>query len=76
MSCLNSTNKNRRINCLKYKNIDLTKENKEKTLQLEEVKVLNEQLVNDLDKALTQGVKCRKKASKKKKKKKKQHKKK
>ena len=46
MSCLNTRNINKRIGRVKNKNIDLTKENEEKTLQLEEVKVFNEQLVS------------------------------
>ena len=45
LSHLNTRNVNKRINQAKNKNIDLTKENEKKTLQLEEVKVLNEQLV-------------------------------
>ena len=60
LSRLNTRNVNKRISHVKNKNIDLTKENEEKTLQLEEVKVLNEQLVKDLDKALAEGVKYRK----------------
>ena len=60
MSNLNTRNVSRRISHVKNKNIDLTRENEEKTLQLEEVKVLNEQLVKDLDKALAEGVKYRK----------------
>ena len=60
LSRLNTRNVNKRISRVKNKNIDLTKENEEKTLQLEEVKVLNEQLVKDLDKALAEGVKYRK----------------
>ena len=46
LSCLNTRNVNQRISSVKNKNIDLTKENEEKTLQLEEVKVFNEQLVS------------------------------
>ena len=45
LSCLNTRNVNKRINHIKNKNINLTKENEKKTLQLEEVKVLNEQLM-------------------------------
>ena len=45
LSHLNTRNVNKRISQAKNKNIDLTKENEKKTLQLEEVKVLNEQLV-------------------------------
>ena len=63
LSHLNTRNVNKRISRIKNKNIDLTKENKEKALQLEEFKVLNEQLVKNLDKALAEGVKYRKKAS-------------
>ena len=63
LSHLNTRNVNKRISRIKNKNIDLTKENEEKALQLEEFKVLNEQLVKDLDKALAEGVKYRKKAS-------------
>ena len=44
LSHLNTKNVNKRISNRKNKNIDLTKKN-EKKLQLEEVKVLNEQLV-------------------------------
>ena len=61
LSHLNTRNVNKRISRIKNKNIDLTKENEEKALQLEEFKVLNEQLVKDLDKALAEGVKYRKK---------------
>ena len=46
LSHLNTRNVNQRISSIKNKNIDLTKENEEKTLQLEEVKVFNEQLVS------------------------------
>ena len=60
LSRLNTRKVNKRISRVKNKSIDLTKENKEKTLQLEGVKVLNEQLVKDLDKALAEGVKYRK----------------
>ena len=42
---------------MKNKNIDLTRENEEKALQLTEFKVLNEQLVKNLDKALAERVK-------------------
>ena len=42
---------------MKNKNIVLTKENEEKALQLAEFKVVNEQLVKDLDKPLVEGVK-------------------
>ena len=52
-------NVNKRFSRIKNKNIDLTKENEEKTWQLEGVKILNEELVKDLDKALAEGVKCR-----------------
>ena len=44
LSHLNTKNVNKRVSNIKNKNIDLTKKN-EKNLQLEEVKVLNEQLV-------------------------------
>ena len=60
LSRLNTRKVNKRISRVNNKSIDLTKENKEKTLQLEGVKVLNEQLVKDLDKALAEGVKYRK----------------
>ena len=63
LSHLNTRNVNKRISRIKNKNIDLTKENEEKALQLAEFKVLNEQLVKDLDKALAEAVKYRKKAS-------------
>ena len=63
LSRLNTRNVNKRISRIKNKNIDLTKENEEKTLQLEEFKVVNDQLVKDLDKALAEGIKYRKKAS-------------
>ena len=63
MSCLNTRNINKRIHLVKIKIIDLTKENEGKTLQLQGVKVLNEQLVKDLDKTLAEGVKYRKKLS-------------
>ena len=52
-------NVNKRFSRIKNKNIDLTKENEEKTWQLQGVKILNEELVKDLDKALAEGVKCR-----------------
>ena len=52
-------NVNKRFSRIKNKNIDLTKENEEKTWQLEGVKILNEELVKDLDKALAEGVKWR-----------------
>ena len=55
LSHLNTRNENKRINLVKNKNIDLTKENEEKTLQLEKVKVLNEHLVKDLVKAGRRG---------------------
>ena len=57
LSRLNTRNVNKRISRIKNKNIDLTKENEEKTLQLEEFKVVNDQLVKDLDKALAEGIK-------------------
>ena len=63
LNCLNRRNVKKRISHMKNKNIDLTKENEEKALQLAEFKVLNEQLVKDLDKALVEAVKYRKKAS-------------
>ena len=63
LSRLNTRNVNKRISRIKNKNFDLTKENEEKTLQLEEFKVVNDQLVKDLDKALAEGIKYRKKAS-------------
>ena len=63
LSRLNTRNVNKRISSIKNKNIGLTKENEEKTLQLEEFKVVNDQLVKDLDKALAEGIKYRKKAS-------------
>ena len=50
---------NKRFSRIKNKNINLNKENEEKALQLRGVKILNEQLVKDLDKALAEGVKCR-----------------
>ena len=56
-------NVNKRFSRIKNKNIDLTKENEEKTWQLEGVKILNEELVKDLDKALAEGVKCREMSS-------------
>ena len=56
LSRLNTRNVNKRISRIKN-NIDLTKENEEKTLQLEEFKVANDQLVKDLDKALAEGIK-------------------
>ena len=59
-SHLSTRNVNRRINCVKNKNIDLTKETEEKRLQIEEAKVLNEQIVKDFDKVLAEGVKYRK----------------
>ena len=55
LSCLKTRCINKRINQAKNENIDLTKENEEKTLQLEEVKVLSEKLVKDLDKDLRKG---------------------
>ena len=55
MSHLDTRNKNKRINLVKNKNIDLNKENEEKTLQLEKVKVLNEHLLKDLVKAGRRG---------------------
>ena len=46
LSRLNTRNVNKRISGIKNKNIDLTKENEEKTLQLEEVlNILSEKLV-------------------------------
>ena len=63
VSCLNTKNIKKRISHMKNKNIVLTKENEEKALQLAEFKVVNEQLVKDLDKPLVEGVKYRKKAS-------------
>ena len=60
LSILNTRNGNKRISCIENESIDLTKENEEKTSQLELVKVLNEQLVKDLDKGLAEKVKCRK----------------
>ena len=62
LSRLNTRNVNKRISRIKNKNTDLTKENEEKPLQLEEFKVVNDQLVKDLDKALAEGIKYRKKA--------------
>ena len=60
LSRLNTGNANKRISRIKNKNIDLTKENEGKTLQLEEFKVVNDQLVSDLDKALAEEIKYRK----------------
>ena len=54
---------NKRFSRIKNKNINLNKENEEKALQLRGVKILNEQLVKDLDKALAEGVKCREMSS-------------
>ena len=54
---------NKRFSRIKNKNINLNKENEEKALQLKGVKILNEQLVKDLDKALAEGVKCREMSS-------------
>ena len=52
LSRLHNRNVNKRIRCVKNKNIDLAKENEEKTfeknLQIEELKDLNEQLMKDL----------------------------
>ena len=56
LSHFNTRHVNKRANQVKNKNINLIKEN-EKTMQLEKVKVLNEQLAKKLDKALAEGVK-------------------
>ena len=61
LNCLSTRNVKKRVSHMKNKNIDLTRENEEKALQLTEFKVLNEQLVKNLDKALAERVKYRKK---------------
>lgn len=45
------------------KTLSWPKEIEKKTLQLQELKVQNKHLVKDLDKALTESVKCRENAT-------------
>ena len=63
LTYLNIRNVNKRMNQVNNKNIDLIKQNEEKTLQLKEVKVPNEQLLKDLDKGFGKRSKIKKKAS-------------